>query len=128
MSDISDEPVRFQGDGRRVFRILENLYGNVAKYALEGTRVYVKLSKKTDSITGQNMAAFSIKNISREQLNINPDELMERFVRGDASRTTEGSGLGLYIANNLTERMGGKFEIRLDGDLFHVTVSFPVEE
>ena len=128
VSDISDEPVRFRGDGRRVFRILENLYGNVAKYALEGTRVYVALSKKTDSITGQNMAAFSIKNISREQLNINPDELMERFVRGDASRTTEGSGLGLYIANNLTERMGGKFEIRLDGDLFHVTVSFPVEE
>lgn len=128
VSDISDEPVRFRGDGRRVFRILENLYGNVAKYALEGTRVYVALSEKKDSITGQNMAEFSIKNISREQLNINPDELMERFVRGDASRTTEGSGLGLYIANNLTERMGGKFEIRLDGDLFHVTVSFPVEE
>lgn len=128
VSDISDEPVRFRGDGRRVFRILENLYGNVAKYALEGTRVYVSLSEKTDSITGQKMAEFSIKNISREQLSINPDELMERFVRGDASRTTEGSGLGLYIANNLTERMGGKFEIRLDGDLFHVTVSFPVEE
>ena len=128
VADISDEPVRFRGDGRRVFRILENLYGNVAKYALEGTRVYVSLTEKTDSITGQNMAEFSIKNISREQLSINPDELMERFVRGDASRTTEGSGLGLYIANNLTELMGGKFEIRLDGDLFHVTVSFPVEE
>ena len=128
VADISDEPVRFRGDGRRVFRILENLYGNVAKYALEGTRVYVSLTEKTDSITGQNMAEFSIKNISREQLSINPDELMERFVRGDASRTTEGSGLGLYIANNLTELMEGKFEIRLDGDLFHVTVSFPVEE
>lgn len=128
VADISDEAVRFRGDGRRVFRILENLYGNVAKYALEGTRVYVSLSEKTDSITGQKMAEFSIKNISREQLNINPDELTERFVRGDSSRTTEGSGLGLYIANNLTELMGGKFEIRLDGDLFHVTVSFPVEE
>ena len=88
----------------------------------------MSLSEKTDSITGQKMAEFSIKNISREQLNINPDELTERFVRGDSSRTTEGSGLGLYIANNLTELMGGKFEIRLDGDLFHVTVSFPVEE
>ena len=120
--------VRFQGDGRRVFRILENLYGNVAKYALEGTRVYVTLSEKEDDVTGQEMAEFSIKNISRERLDINPNELMERFVRGDASRTTEGSGLGLYIANNLTGRMGGKFEIRLDGDLFHVTVSFPVEK
>jgi len=128
VAEISEQPVRFKGDGRRVFRILENLYGNVAKYALEGTRVYVTLSEKEDRITGQKMAEFSIKNISRERLDISPDELMERFVRGDASRTTEGSGLGLYIANNLTERMGGKFEIRLDGDLFHVTVSFPVEK
>lgn len=128
VAEISEQPVRFKGDGRRVFRILENLYGNVAKYALEGTRVYVTLSEKEDRITGQKMAEFSIKNISRERLDISPDELMERFVRGDASRTTEGSGLGLYIANNLMERMGGKFEIRLDGDLFHVTVSFPVEK
>ena len=128
VAEISEQPVRFQGDGSRVFRILENLYGNVAKYALEGTRVYVTLSEKEDDVTGQEMAEFSIKNISRERLDINPNELMERFVRGAASRTTEGSGLGLYIAYNLPGRMGGKFEIRLDGDLFHVTVSFPVEK
>ena len=128
VADISDQPVCFKGDGRRVFRILENLYGNVAKYALNGTRVYVNLYEKEDSISGKKMAVFSIKNISRERLNMKPDELMERFVRGDASRTTEGSGLGLYIANNLTELMEGKFEIRLDGDLFHVEVSFPEED
>ena len=128
VTDLPEEAVRFKGDGRRVFRILENLYGNAAKYALAGTRIYVKLSCAEDRLTGKNMAQFSIKNISRDQLNVDPGELMERFVRGDASRSSEGSGLGLYIANNLTERMGGRFDLRLDGDLFEVVVSFPVEE
>lgn len=128
VADVSEKPICFQGDGRRVFRILENLYGNVTKYALEGTRVYVTLSQKEDSVTGEFQAVFSIKNISRDQLTITPQELTERFVRGDESRTTDGSGLGLYIASNLTELMGGMFEIHMDGDLFSVTVSFPAEK
>ncbi len=128
VADVSEKPICFQGDGRRVFRILENLYGNVTKYALEGTRVYVTLSQKEDSETGEFQAVFSIKNISRDQLTITPQELTERFVRGDDSRTTDGSGLGLYIASNLTELMGGTFEIHMDGDLFRVTVSFPAEK
>lgn len=128
VADVSEKPICFQGDGRRVFRILENLYGNVTKYALEGTRVYVTLSQKEDSETGEFQAVFSIKNISRDQLTITPQELTERFVRGDESRTTDGSGLGLYIASNLTELMGGTFEIHMDGDLFRVTVSFPAEK
>ncbi len=120
LNSISDDIIVFEGDGRRVYRILENLYGNVAKYAMPGTRVYTELYQK------ENQAVFTIKNISKEPLNIKPEELTERFVRGEQSRTTEGSGLGLSIAKSLTERMNGSFEIHMDGDLFRVTISFPV--
>ena len=110
----------FQGDGRKVFRVLENLYNNTAKYAMEHTRVYVALEKAETEVV------FSMKNISATKLNITPEELTERFVRGDRSRTTEGSGLGLSIAKSLTELMGGKFTIELDGDLYCAKVSFPI--
>ena len=99
-------------DGRLLWRVLDNLLSNVCKYALAGTRVYIDLATRDGHIS------LSMKNISRDPLNINADELMERFVRGDASRHTEGSGLGLNIAKSLMELMGGSFALSVDGDLF----------
>lgn len=112
------EPVVIMADGRRLFRILENVLQNAYKYALEGTRIYAELSNHMGT------AVFILKNISAAQLNISPEELMERFTRGDSSRTTEGSGLGLSIAKDLTRLMEGSFEIQMDGDLFKVIVKF----
>lgn len=112
-------PQYVEADGRRLWRILENLYRNVEKYAMPHTRVYLQLDQDEDWIS------FSMKNISERPLNISAEELTERFTRGDESRSTEGSGLGLSIAKDLTEIQNGKFEIYLDGDLFKVTVSFP---
>ena len=119
--------VMIEADSRSIWRVMENLFNNVYKYALERTRVYVsldliakdgeKLSEKVEII---------IKNISATELNCNPEELTERFIRGDASRTTEGNGLGLSIAKNLTEAQHGTFEIQLDGDLFKVILTFPI--
>lgn len=119
---LPKEPVVIVADGRRIWRVIENLYNNVAKYAMENTRVYVDM----EVVNGA--AAFSIKNISEQPLNIDASELTERFIRGDVSRSTEGSGLGLSIASSLTQLMGGTFDIYLDGDLFKVTVTFPVAD
>ena len=118
---LPKEPVVILADGRRIWRVLENLYNNVAKYAMENTRVYVDLKAEGGKVY------FSIKNISENPLNIQADELTERFIRGDISRSTEGSGLGLSIAKSLTTLMGGEFEIYLDGDLFKAMVSFQQE-
>lgn len=111
-------------DSRRMWRVIENLFNNIYKYALENTRVYIDLVVSGGSVE------LSIKNISERQMNIRSDELTERFIRGDASRTTEGSGLGLSIAKSLIEVQGGTFHIHLDGDLFKVVITFPeyVEE
>jgi signal transduction histidine kinase len=106
-------------DGRHLWRILDNLLGNCAKYALEGTRVYLDLAR------GHGQVVLSVKNISREALNIPPERLMERFVRGEESRTGEGSGLGLSIARSLTELQGGTFDLAVDGDLFKAVVTLP---
>lgn len=118
---MPEKSIVINADGRRIWRVVENLYNNVAKYAMENTRVYADLE-----IVEGNRARFSIKNISDQPLNIQADELTERFIRGDVSRSTEGSGLGLSIAKNLTELQQGTFEIYLDGDLFKVTIEFPV--
>ena len=118
--NLPEENVIIRADGRRLWRVLSNIYNNAAKYALEGTRVYADLEKK------DGMAYFSLKNISAQPLNISADELTERFIRGDVSRSTEGSGLGLSIAQSLTEMQGGPFELYLDGDLFKVTIKFPI--
>lgn len=107
-------------DGRRMWRILENIYQNAAKYAMPHTRVYVDLSLHALQ------AVFTMKNISEQPLDISPEELTERFVRGDSSRNTQGSGLGLSIARSLTELQSGEFQLFLDGDLFKVQISFPV--
>ena len=117
--NISEEEAYIRADGRRTWRILENIYNNAAKYAMEGTRIYADMKVIDNQVT------FSLKNISQQQLNISADELTERFIRGDISRSTEGSGLGLSIAKTLTEMQGGKFELYLDGDLFKVTIVFP---
>ena len=106
-------------DGRHLWRVLDNLLSNCAKYALEGTRVYIEIAR------GKGSVSLSVKNISREHLNVPPERLMERFVRGEESRTTEGSGLGLSIAKSLTELQGGNFELVVDGDLFKATVILP---
>ena len=108
-----------RADGRRIWRVLENIYNNAAKYAMPGTRIYADLSV----LVGQ--VVFSLKNVSEQPLNISAEELTERFIRGDVSRSTEGSGLGLSIAQNLTELQGGTFKLYLDGDLFKVTITFP---
>lgn len=105
-------------DSRRMWRVLENLFNNICKYAMEGTRVYVDLLVKDGDII------VAMKNISERQMNIQADDLTERFIRGDDSRTTEGSGLGLFIAKSFTEVQGGAFEIQLDGDLFKVMLCF----
>jgi signal transduction histidine kinase len=103
-------------DGQLLWRIVENLLGNVQKYALEGSRVYIDLSEKRTA--GGGMTLLEIKNISKDRLNIGAEELMERFTRGDASRATEGSGLGLAIAKDLARLQNGWFELKIDGDLF----------
>lgn len=115
--------VYIEADSRRIWRVIENLFNNIVKYALEGTRVYIDLIVDKDEETDAQVM-LSIKNISANPLKVNPAELTERFIRGDESRTTEGSGLGLSIAKNLTEAQRGKFEIVMDGDLFKVNLYF----
>ena len=117
-----EEPVTVLADRRHIWRIFDNLMSNICKYAQPGTRVYLNLEK-----TG-NRAAVTFRNISRSQLNISGDELMERFVRGDSSRNTEGSGLGLSIARSLAQLQHGELELTVDGDLFKVTLRFPAAE
>lgn len=110
-----------KADSRYMHRVLENMYSNISKYAMEGTRVY------TDIIEKDGRIIIQLKNVSKQKLNISADELMQRFVRGEASRNTEGSGLGLSIARSLTELQEGNFNIYLDGDLFKVTIEFNKE-
>lgn len=117
--NLPEEPAVIHVDGRRMWRVLENIFGNAAKYAMPGTRVYADLSVDEENVS------FSLKNVSEQQLNISADELTERFIRGDISRSTEGSGLGLSIAKSLAEMQGGRFELYLDGDLFRVNIRFP---
>ena len=116
--NLPEKPAVIHVDGRRMWRVLENIFGNAAKYAMPGTRVYADLILTEDKVN------FSLKNVSEQQLNISADELTERFIRGDISRSTEGSGLGLSIAKSLTTMQGGKFELYLDGDLFRVNIQF----
>lgn len=122
VTHYTDEKTVVLADGRRLYRVIENVLQNVYKYALSGTRVYADLN------FGEKTVTFMLRNISAAPLNISPEELMERFTRGDSSRTTEGSGLGLSIARDLTNLQGGSFEIQLDGDLFKVIIQFPQYE
>ena len=121
-------PIYIKVDSRHLFRVIENLYNNISKYALESTRVYLTMEEFTDVTSGKKRVAFAVKNISAQPLNVSAEELTERFVQGDESRYSEGSGLGLSIAKNLTKSMGGDFELQLDGDLFKVILVFDVME
>lgn len=119
ITSLPEQEAIIHVDGRRLWRVLENIYGNAAKYAMPGTRVYADLKVEDETVR------FSLKNISEQQLNISADELTERFIRGDISRSTEGSGLGLSIAQSLMKMQGGVMELYLDGDLFKVELEFP---
>jgi len=114
-----DTDVMIRADSRRMWRVVENLLLNICKYAMEGTRVYVDVDAHSENVE------IIFRNISAQPLNIPAEELTERFIRGDVSRSTEGSGLGLSIAQNLTVAQGGEFKIHLDGDLFKVVLTFP---
>lgn len=120
VADATDGEVTVTADGRHLWRVLDNLLSNCAKYSLPGTRVYLTIS------TGGGQGIITVKNVSAESLNIPADELMSRFVRGDHSRTDGGSGLGLSIAENLTKLQNGTFSLDIDGDLFKATVSLPL--
>ena len=116
------EPVVILADGRHMWRVFDNLLNNICKYALAGTRVYLNLEQ------AKGKAVVTFRNISASQLNISGDELMERFVRGDSSRSTEGSGLGLSIARSLVQLQKGQLALTVDGDLFKVTLQFNIAE
>ena len=140
----SESEINIKADSRYMYRIIENLFSNVAKYALENSRVYVdihtvnvekntgtnwqilKREKKEEPVHSAKQVKIEVKNISKDKLNISAEELMQRFVRGDKSRTTEGSGLGISIAQNLTELQNGEFYLKLDGDLFKVELIFDI--
>lgn len=119
--NVNTQEAVIEADSRRIWRVMENLFNNIFKYAMTGTRVYVSIDRQKNV---PDDIVISIKNISATPLNCNAEELTERFIRGDVSRTTEGSGLGLSIAKNLTEAQRGIFEIQLDGDLFKVILTF----
>jgi len=121
VTTVPENSVYINADGRRVWRILENLYQNALKYAMKDSRVYIGV------VSYNHRVSFVMKNISASPLNFDAQELTERFIRGDVARTTEGSGLGLSIAKDLTELHGGEFEVYLDGDLFKVSVTFQAE-
>ena len=120
--DLPENDIYLNTDGRLLWRVFDNLLGNACKYSMPGTRIYMSRQKE------ENRRSVTFKNISKERLNISADELMERFVRGDSSRNTEGRGLGLSIAQSLTEILGGKLEISIDGDLFKAIVKIENRE
>lgn len=118
--ESKDSEIIINADNRYMYRIIENLFSNISKYALENSRVYIDIKKTQKNVL------IEMKNISKDRLNISADELMQRFVRGDKSRNTEGSGLGISIAQNLTELQGGEFRLKLDGDLFKVELEWKI--
>ena len=117
-----ETPIYISADGRHLWRVVDNLMSNICKYGQPSSRVYVNLEKEKDT------AVITFRNISKYQLNINGDELVERFIRGDSSRNTEGHGLGLSIAKSLMDLMGGGMKITVDGDLFKVRLEFQLQE
>ena len=118
ITNYEKEYIYIKADSRYLYRVIENLFINITKYALEASRVYIDIE------TEENKVKISVKNISKERLNISEEELMQRFVRGDKSRTTEGSGLGISIAKSLVELQNGTFKLKIDGDLFKVEIKF----
>lgn len=126
VTKLPDNPMLIEADSGQLWRVMENLFQNVSKYAMCGTRVYIEMEEEGEGYDRKNI--FSVKNISAGYLEVEAEDLTERFIRGDKSRQTEGSGLGLSIAKNLIEVQGGEFEIKVDGDLFKAIIKFPVIE
>ncbi|MGL5439699.1 MAG: sensor histidine kinase [Filifactoraceae bacterium] len=120
---LPSEPVIINADGKKLYRVFQNLLDNALKYSLNGTRVYITLE-----VNDEKIATSTIKNISSYQMNFTESEIAERFIRGDSSRTTEGSGLGLSIAESFVTNCNGKFKLKVDGDLFKIMLSFPTVE
>ena len=117
---FSENPLPFMGDNNKMYRVVQNLLGNALKYSLAGTRVYLEAGEKNGQVFAE------MKNISAYEMDFSPEEITERFVRGDKSRTTEGHGLGLAIASSFVHNMGGTMQISIDGDLFKVLLMFPI--
>lgn len=118
-TSFTEEALLFAGDNNKVYRVVQNLLGNALKYSLEGTRIYIETAR----VDGQ--VELRMKNIASYEMDFSPEEITERFVRGDKARTTEGHGLGLAISSSFVHNMGGELEVATDGDLFKVTVRFP---
>lgn len=119
-TEIKTDTAPVEGDGKRLYRVMQNLIDNALKYSLEGTRIYITVNRDN------NDAVITVKNISAEEMNFTADEITERFARGDSSRSTEGSGLGLSIAKSFTEANGGQFNVTIDGDMFTAEVRLPL--
>lgn len=126
VTKLPEQKMFIEADSGQLWRVMENLFQNVSKYAMHGTRVYIEMEEEGEGLDKKNV--FSVKNISAKFLEVKAEELTERFIRGDQSRQTEGSGLGLSIAKNLIEVQGGEFEIQVDGDLFKAIIKFPAVE
>lgn len=124
--NLSDTKTILPLDSQKTYRIYENLFGNIAKYALPGTRVYVNGARIDNMEYGHSEVVITLKNITEQEIKSNPEELTDRFVRGDSSRNTEGSGLGLSIAKSFMELQNGKLDIDIDGDLFKVTTTWTI--
>ena len=118
---LPEEKIMVRLDSQKAYRIYENLFGNIIKYAMEGTRIYVDLEQSEGEVT------VRLKNITEQEITVSGEELTERFVRGDVSRGTEGSGLGLAIVRSFTELMGGRFEVTVDGDLFTASTTWMLD-
>ena len=116
IKEIPNDKVIIYADGKKTFRVFQNIISNILKYSMDHSRVYINVSEEEEFV------CIVFRNISKYRLNMNEEEILERFKRGDSSRTTEGSGLGLAIAKSLIELQGGKFEVIIDGDLFKVRI------
>jgi signal transduction histidine kinase len=113
-----EQPVNIEADGKKLYRVFQNIIGNALKYSLQGTRIYVEVEDDNGK------AIATVKNTAGYEMNFTAEEILQRFNRGDESRTTEGSGLGLSIAESFTKVCGGDFQVEIDGDMFKVIISF----